>query len=408
MENETVVSIAPPSQVFRVVSNDLHPEAANSSQHIVSGLRKEVIEILIRIEIVGLILKHFRNPFKWYKIFKALDPHRKNILGDRRIEKIAKVDGKYYWGLFIPGWPSVAFHNFLKAEINRNYPMPVKTNRFTNIFVAITNKCPLACEHCYEWDALNKKEKLTLPELKTIVQKFQNKGVSQIHISGGEPLVRMHDVLELLQSSGKETDFWILTSGFNLTIENALKLKNSGLAGVMISLDHFEPEVHNLFRGFKDSFQWVEKAVRNSIAANLVTTLSICVTKSFVSEVNLMKYMELAKKMGVSFVQILEPRAVGHYRGQNVDLNREQEKIVEEFYLKVNYDAQYKTYPVICYHGYHQRRMGCLASGDRSLYIDTVGDIHACPFCQSKTGNALDDDIDHAIEVLQSAGCHKF
>ncbi|MEP7322726.1 MAG: radical SAM protein, partial [Saprospiraceae bacterium] len=201
MENETVVGIATSSRVFSAEDNDMHPEAVARSQHMVSGLRKEVIEILIRMEIAGLSLKYFRNPFKWYKIFKTLDPHRKNILGDRRIEKIVKVNGRYYWGLFIPGWPSTAFHNFLKAEINRHYPIPVKTNRFTNIFMAITNKCPLACEHCYEWDALNKKEKLTMPELKTIVQKFQNKGVSQIHISGGEPLVRMHDVIELLKTS---------------------------------------------------------------------------------------------------------------------------------------------------------------------------------------------------------------
>ncbi len=408
MENEILEIAAASSGIFRAERDDMHSVTTSRSQHINSGFGKEVIEFLIRMEIAGLILYHFRNPFSWYKIFKAIDPHRKNILGDRRIEKIVKVNGKYYWGLFIPGWPSMAFHNFLKAELNRHFPIHVHTNRFTNIFVAVTNKCPLACEHCYEWDALNKRDKMTLPELKTIIQKFQKKGVSQIHISGGEPLVRMHDVLEILKSSERDTDFWILTSGFNLTLENAQKLKETGLTGVMISLDHFEPEVHNLFRGYKDSFLWVEKAIKNSIAANLVTTLSICVTKSFVSETNLIKYIELAKKMGVSFVQILEPRAVGHYKGQNVDLNHDQEKIVEDFYLKMNYDTQYRTYPVVCYHGYHQRRLGCLAAGDRSLYIDTVGDIHACPFCQSKTGNALDDDLDHAIEVLQSMGCHKF
>lgn len=40
--------------------------------------------------------------------------------------------------------------------------------------------------------------------------------------------------------------------------------------------------------------------------------LSICATKSFVAASNLSKYMDIAKNMGVSFVQFLEPRVTGH------------------------------------------------------------------------------------------------
>lgn len=335
-----------------------------------------------------------------------MDPHRKDVLGERKVEKIVYVDGKYYWGLFLPGWPSRTFHQFLKAEINRRYPVAVKANRFTNIFLAITNKCPLACEHCYEWDALNTRNQLTVTEINSIVEKFQEKGVTQIHLSGGEPLVRMNDVLDVLETAKKDSEFWILTSGFHLTAEKAMKLKAAGLTGIMISLDHFEPEAHNAFRGFKDAFYWVEQAVSNAIVAKLVTSLSICVTRDFVTESNLMKYMELAKKMGVAFVQLLEPRATGHYKNQDVALKKEHEEILDTFYLKMNYNAQFMDFPPICYHGFHQRRMGCLAAGNRSLYVDTIGDLHACPFCQKKTGSALTDDLDSAIAQLQKQGCH--
>ncbi len=396
------------TKVHETIKNGVPTEQKVHSQQIISGLRKDIIEFLIRIETIFLVVRYIRNPVVCFKVFRAMDPHRRNIMGDRKIKKIVKVNGKYFWGLFIPSWPSTTFHNFLKTEINRFHPIPVRTNRFTNIFIAVTNKCPLACEHCYEWDALNKKEKLSLPELKEIIQKFQEKGISQFHITGGEPLVRINDICTLLKTTKKDSEFWIATSGFNMTAENAHRLKTAGLTGVMISLDHFEPDMHDMFRGYKESYQWVEWAVKNSIDANLVTALSLCVTKSFVDADNLMRYYTLAKNLGVSFIQILEPRAVGHYRGRDVDLNHDQEKIVEAFYLKANYDEQYLDYPLVCYHGYHQRRMGCLAAGKRSLYVDTIGDIHACPFCQAKTGNALDDDMDHAIELLQSAGCHKF
>ena len=177
---------------------------------------------------------------------------------------------------------------------------------------------------------------------------------------------------------------------------------------MFISLDHFDGELHNIFRGFKPSFAWVKEGTKNAIAADLVVTLSICPTKSFVTEENMMKYAELAKKMGVSFIQVLEPKAVGHYRGKDVKLAIEHEKVLEVFMLKLNYGKAYRDYPIVSYHGFYQRRAGCFGAGEKSLYIDTDGDIHACPFCHTKMGNALDPDIDESIAQLRSAGCHSF
>lgn len=407
MENNTIVLPISP------VSSEAKPGKAVRSiilkrQKIVSGLHKEVVEFLIRLEVLGLIIRYYPNPFTWLKVFRGMDPHRKHILGNRRVKKIAKVEGKYYWGAYIPAWPSRVFHDFLKAELNRVYPMKIKTNRLSNIYLAVTSKCPLQCEHCYEWDALNKKEQYTSEELLHVVEKFQAGGVSQIHLTGGEPLVRIKDILEIISNPKQLSEYWILTSGFNLTQENAIKLKEVGVTGVMISLDHFEPEMHNMFRGFQNAYAGTIEGAKNSTAAGLVTVFNLCVTKAFVSEENLMKYMELAKSLGVSFVQFLEPRAVGHYRGQNVDLTQEQEKMVEDFYIRMNYEGLFSDFPAICYHGYHQRRMGCHAAGLRSIYIDTVGEIHACPFCQRSAGNVLTDDINECMETLQEIGCHKF
>ncbi len=384
------------------------PPSAVRSNRIISGFRKEAVELLIRLNIAKIILKNCRSPILLFKMLRTLDRYRRLILGESRIKKIAKVGKSYYWDLYIPGWPSKAFDNFFKSELNRIAPLHKETNRFTNIFVAITKKCPLRCEHCFEWDALNGKEKLTLADIKNIVQKFQERGTAQFQITGGEPMLRVNDIVEIVRSARRETEFWILTSGFNLTSENARKLKAAGLTGAVVSLDHVDPEMHNLFRGFKDSFHWVERAVCNSIASNLVTALSICVTKTFVTESNLMRYAELAKGLGVSFIQILEPKAVGHYKGKDVSLSVEQEKMLEKFYWKMNYDRNYRAYPVISYHGFYQRRIGCFASGNRNLYIDTDGDLHACPFCQTKGGSALSEDLDNSIQQLQAVGCHRF
>jgi MoaA/NifB/PqqE/SkfB family radical SAM enzyme len=377
-------------------------------QSLISGLKKELIELLFRFTIISVAIKSYNNPWHWFFVTTTLDKQRRKAIGQHRLHKLAYVDNRYYWGLYTPGWNGISFKRFIASEMNHIVPIKQKANRFISVYVAITKKCSLQCEHCYEWENLNKKEVLSPEQLKAIVAKIQERGVSQIHFSGGEPLLKVDLLIDILNSAKKETDFWVLTSGFKLTHENAKKLKSAGLNGVMISLDHFDPEKHNEFRGFKDAYYWVEKGAQNAIANKLVVALSLCASKDFTTQDNLMTYANLAKKMGVSFIQILEPRAVGHYYGKEVSLSTEQIGLLDNFYLEMNYDPKYKNYPLISYHGYYQRRQGCYAAGNRSFYVDTEGDINACPFCQKKTGNVLDSNFDHSIKELQNNGCHQF
>ena len=376
-------------------------------QRIITGFRKKMIRLRVGFYMAQIVYGNCKNVFLCLKTLKKLARHRKKYAGDK-IKKIVCVDGRYYWDLYIPGYKSKAITNFFTGEIDRILGTEKQTIRFTNILIAITKQCPLRCEHCFEWDALNGKETLTVTDIKTIAGKFQERGTGIIQLTGGEPMMKVNDLLEILQSSKPGSEFWIFTSGYNLTLENAKKLKNAGLTGAVISMDHFDPGTHNEFRGSQKSFEWVQSGVKNAIEANLVTALSICVSRSFVTESNLMTYADLAKKMGVSFIQILEPRAVGHYNGKDVLLDARHENILEEFYLRMNYGKKYRKYPIVCYHGYYQRRTGCFGSGNRSLYVDADGDLHACPFCRTKMGNALSAGLDDAIGQMTVSGCHKY
>jgi MoaA/NifB/PqqE/SkfB family radical SAM enzyme len=339
---------------------------------------------------------------------RQLDEKRQAVLGKGKLKKLAVVDGQYYYDLYTPGWPSPAFDQYILGEAARIVPTTAHANRFTNIFLAITKKCPLRCEHCFEWDALNGKEKLRLEDIRHLVKTFVTKGTAQIQFTGGEPLLRTADIATVIKEQDNSTQFWVLTSGFQLTPGNAGKLKAAGLTGIAISLDHFDPEMHNAFRGFKDAYSWVEAGTKAAIDAGLVVALTICVTKAFVRTEHLLTYLSLAKDLGVSFVQILEPKAVGHYKGQDVVLERQHEEVLERFYVMANCEGQYSHYPIVTYHGYHQRHTGCFGGGNRNLYVDTDGDIHACPFCQVKRGSALGGDLDAAIKGLSVTGCHDF
>ena len=378
------------------------------AQKIISGKQAVFIRFLMLLRIVRIIFSHYRNISESIRMLRHLVGFRRKALGESRVKKYAYVGGKYYFGLYTPGFYSAAFTKFILGEVNRMFPSGKPANRFTNVLISITKKCALRCEHCSEWETLNGEEKLSLNDIKSIVKRFQELGTAQFHFSGGEPLLRMDDLLKVLASVNKTTECWVLTSGYNLTRQNAARLKLAGLTGVVVSIDHFDADHHNRFRGSPESFKWAQKAVRNAIEADLVVAISICVTKSFVSTAHLFSYAEMARQMGVSFIQIFEPKAVGHYLGKDVELTSEQYKILEDFFVTMNQAKAYSEYPLVLYHGYYQRRIGCFSSGNRHVYVDSEGNMLNCPFCRKKAGNAITGNIELISEQLKSAGCSKF
>jgi len=377
-------------------------------QIIISGFYKSWIKFRMRIRIMMIILKNYGSLQQSVIILKQLMQLRRSILGKQSINKYSCVDGKLYCDLYTPALRTKAFRNFVETEANRIRAVNHRTNRFINVFISVTKRCPLSCEHCFEWESLNNPDTLTGNDLSAILSKVLEMGTSQIQITGGEPLTNIERVLDMVKAVPEGTETWVLTSGYNLTPLNAGRLKQAGLTGVVISLDHFDPQSHNRFRGSAHAFDWVKAAVGNAIAAKLVTALTLCATNSFISDSNLHAYAELAKEMGVSFIQLLEPKAAGHYKEKNVGLTDEKQKMLEAFYHKMNYEYKYRHYPIICYLEQVNRRHGCLSSGDRNLYLDTDGDIHACPFCRSKLGNILSPDFSEVIENLKTVGCNKF
>ncbi|MBV6641574.1 MAG: radical SAM protein [Cyclobacteriaceae bacterium] len=324
------------------------------------------------------------------------------------IHKIIKVDGKYFWNMNAPAWPSPAFDRFFEFTIQQLRDGIKSDDRVRFVMLLITKKCPLNCEHCFEWNELNKKETLSLEQLVRIVEKYQSLGASHFLLGGGEPLVRFNDLLEVVKSGHKLSDFWISTSAYHLSYEKATKLKEAGLRGVSISLDHHLEELHNAFRGHSQSYENVIEGIKNAQQAGLAVALSVCTTRTFATRENLLKYAELAKRMNVGFIQLLEPRAVGRYAGKDVQLLPQHYQVLDEFYLQLNHQKKYQDFPLILHTSYNQRRFGCDAAGQNSITIDTDGYINACPFCRSKTRHALDDNASSASDLIQQEGCYKF
>ncbi|MGZ8554549.1 MAG: radical SAM protein, partial [Chitinophagaceae bacterium] len=234
----------------------------------------------IKLRIFYFACIMLKRPALIITTFKALLTLRNNVWGGD-LKKIYKIGGKYYFNQYTPGWPSRAYDELIKSELRRHASPLTATEKLSFVFLAITRKCPMRCEHCFEWDNLNQKEVFTKETLFKTIDLFQKEGVLQIHFSGGEPMVRFRDLVQLIKFASRKSECWVLTSGFNFTKENAQYLKQAGCKGVVVSIDHYLPGMHNLFRGNDSSFDGAVNAVKEAKLAGMVVSISVCATKSF-------------------------------------------------------------------------------------------------------------------------------
>ncbi len=374
---------------------------------VASGTELRTVKLRVLWQLFRVMLKKSGGFLRALNLIKQIKEKYQRTFGEPLLTKIAKVDGRYFWRLAAPGFPSKASVRMHENEANRFIPNQAPTGLRSLLF-AITKKCPMNCEHCFEWDNLKKKEELSTTDIIRIIHKYQDYGTTQMMLSGGEPMLRVNDLYKVLKAAKEGTDFWIITSGLGLTLDRAQKLKEAGLTGVMVSIDHHKPDQHNEFRGYDNAFEVAIIAVLNANKAGLVTTLSLCATRDFCTKENLATYMKLANTLGVSFVQIVEPRATGRYSGKDVELGAKEIALLEETYIAYNTSKKYKDFPIVNYLGYHQRKVGCFGAGDRFFYIDTDGDAHICPFCANKVGNALRFSAKDMVGLLQEHACFDF
>lgn len=347
----------------------------------VTGIEFGIVRILMLLSIWfnGAIM--YRNPFKAFRATKKMLSLFTKASRGHQVNQAFYLQGNYAWDMFNPPWPSTAYRRFYNTQLREYEPIASNNVVLRRILIALTKKCPLRCEHCSEWDTLNEKDQMTLKQYEDYLDSFVEGGAAQLVYSGGEPLNRYKDLLSLIERYRKTCNQWIYTSGYNLTEKKAQELAKAGLNGVSVSLDHHSEEFHNLFRGNEKSYDWVKKSIENCKKAGLLVSINTCVTKEYLKADGVTEIVKLAEKWEVPIVNILEPRAVGHFANKDVEYSIAEKQKVEKQVL--NFGKQvHANSPTVLYPAMLRSAMPC--GGGRSyLLLDSDGTLRPCPFCKT-------------------------
>lgn len=146
--------------------------------------------------------------------------------------------------------------------------------------VAATDYCMLRCKMCNKWqEPIPKPEELpSLDEWKNFIAGFRelvDEGF-EMDFGGGEAL-SMPGILDLVKfAKGKGFRTTMASNGYLINKDMALKIADSGLDAVSLSLDSPRPELHDRMRGVKGVYQRVMDAIDNLTTYSPHTRKGLC------------------------------------------------------------------------------------------------------------------------------------
>jgi MoaA/NifB/PqqE/SkfB family radical SAM enzyme len=355
-----------------------------------------------------------RRDYPLFRIFPLTSGvlYTMKIVHDLGIGRQAKFGDKFFSSLSVPHSPSPAFDRMVaKGGLNVGAAGTPLKQQIDTVFLAVTRRCDLHCQHCYERHNVGPGDELPVARLKQVVADVQRHGVSILVLTGGEPMNRFRELLEIVNFADKAlSDIHVHTSGHGVTMERAIDLKKAGLVAAAVGLDDVDPARHDELRGYHGSHEEAVRALRIFRSAGIFTYVNLCATPAMVRAGDLWRYAEFVKELGVGFIQLLEPRPCGGYfnGSANTMLTDDDRKHLVDFFRQVNTRKRFRQYPVVHYPGFAERpeQRGCMMGGLSHLYIDSRGNINPCVFLPVTFGNIMEDDFETVYARVRAAIPH--
>ncbi len=254
-----------------------------------------------------------------------------------------------------------------------------------------TSACNMHCTGCWAAEYGNQLN-LSLETIDSIIRQGKQLGTYLYIYTGGEPLVRKADLIQLCRMH-PDCEFLAFTNGTLIDedfCQQMLEVKNFVPA---LSLEGFE-ESNDARRG-QGCYQKVCHAMELMRSHKLLFGISACYTSANYDDITSETFFDQLIDAGAMFIWLFHYMPVGKGAVTELLPTPEQRKTVYErirayrqskaiFYLDLQNDREFVK---VCYHG-----------GRRYLHIKSKGDVEPCVFIHYSNCNIHDTTLLDALK----------
>ena len=162
------------------------------------------------------------------------------------------------------------------------------------LVVQLTDRCNATCPQCsMRVTEPFKRSRLSMDDLRRIIDAAAEKGVAAISFTGGEPMLLFDDLAALIRHAGRAgipcirtgtNGYFFMHSrrpGFHSRISRIVDtLADTPLRNFWISIDSAVPEVHETMRGFPGVVEGIAKALPVFHDAGIYPSLNLGINRN--------------------------------------------------------------------------------------------------------------------------------
>lgn len=255
-----------------------------------------------------------------------------------------------------------------------------------------TSACNLKCTGCWAAE-YGHQMSMDFETLNRIITEAKELGVYMFIFSGGEPLVRKKDIIQLCELHA-DCYFLAFTNGTLIDEAFADEMLRVGNFAPAISVEGYEEET-DMRRG-KGTFQAVMKAMEILKRKRLLFGMSTCYHRKNVEVVGSSDYLDFMIDKGAAFVWYFTYMPVGSDAVPELMVTPEQRKFMYEQVRMFR-----KTKPIFAMDFWNDGEYvrGCIAGGRYYFHINANGDVEPCAFIHYSTVNIKNVSL---LEALKS------
>jgi MoaA/NifB/PqqE/SkfB family radical SAM enzyme len=268
--------------------------------------------------------------------------------------------------------------------------------------LVLTSRCNCSCHYCFYSQQKNRRvpDRFDPGNIEAVLEALPSIGVTDLVVSGGEPLLRLDLVRACLRAGHRAgVAIWLSSNGLLADAEIASQLAREGLRAVHLSLDKLGADP---YRGYSEKqARRVLQAARCFQEAGVETVGLICVIGRHNRD-DIGALLEFAVAQGLEIV--FQPMFA-------VDGIQEIERLADHEWSELAPvltrwagDGYFASYLDLWLNYYARRaRPAQCAMGMETIVIDSDGQAYVCFHRRDLVaGNVLTDDLDEIDAALQS------
>jgi len=270
------------------------------------------------------------------------------------------------------------------------------------LLAELTYKCPLQCPYCSNpLDYSKHSSEISTEDWKRVLSQARKMGAVQLGFSGGEPLTRQ-DLPELVQHA-RQLGYYsnLITSGYGLTEEKIIQLKEAGLDHIQVSIQASSKELNDHIAG-TESYETKKQVAHLVKKHGYPMVLCVVIHRENIHQMT--QILEMAEELGADYLELANTQYYG-WAHENRDLlmpTKEQfeeaEAIAQAYKEKVA--GKMKIYYVIP--DFHEDRPKACMNGWGTTFLTIAPDGAALPCHSARELPGLDcpNVTEYSIEEI--------